>query len=85
MMYLTSRVVPLPTSLAFSSGKELGLYNPQTLDGRIVVNGIIASTYTTAVIPEAAHALLTPLRCLFNVCRLRDLIPGFLEKGQDPW
>jgi hypothetical protein len=44
-----------------------GLYNPQTLHGDIVVSGIIASTYTLAVEPATAHALLAPLRSLFMV------------------
>lgn len=39
-----------------------GLYNPQTVNGDIVVNGIVASTYTTAVDPKLAHVLLSPLR-----------------------
>lgn len=47
-------------------GKARGLYNPQTLDGKIVVNGIVASTYTTAVAPETAHSLLSPVRYVFN-------------------
>lgn len=44
--------------------KEKGLYNPQTEQGDIVVNGVVASTYTEAVPPKAAHALLTPARAL---------------------
>jgi Hint module len=45
----------------------LGLYNPQTLDGEIVVDGILASTYTTAVEPAMAHAWLTPVRAVYRV------------------
>lgn len=45
---------------------EEGLYNPQTQDGHIVVDGIIASTYTSAVHPAAAHGLLAPLRFLYR-------------------
>ncbi len=41
-----------------------GLYNPQTVQGDIVVNGVKASTYTTAVEPKAAHSLLAPVRLL---------------------
>lgn len=41
-----------------------GLYNPQTLHGDIVVDNVRASTYTHAVEPWAAHALLAPLRYL---------------------
>jgi desert hedgehog len=43
-----------------------GLYNPQTLHGDIVVNGIVASTYTAAVAPRLAHAILSPVRTLFK-------------------
>jgi Hint module/Copper type II ascorbate-dependent monooxygenase, C-terminal domain len=43
-----------------------GLYNPQTARGDIVVDGIVASTYTTAVEPRLAHAILTPLRALYR-------------------
>lgn len=46
-----------------------GLYNPQTLDGNIVVDGIRASTFTTAIQPAVASALLSPLRVLFRASR----------------
>lgn len=44
--------------------RSTGLYNPQTVHGDIVVDGVVASTYTTAVEPALAHALLAPLRLL---------------------
>lgn len=44
----------------------IGLYNPQTLDGNLVVDGVLTSAYTTAVHPRVAHtALLAPLRWLY--------------------
>lgn len=43
-----------------------GLYNPQTVHGDIVVNGVHASTYTRSVAPKAAHALLVPFRWAFS-------------------
>lgn len=43
-----------------------GLYNPQTAAGSIVVDSVVASCYTQAVQPGAAHALLTPLRAAFK-------------------
>lgn len=43
-----------------------GLYNPQTEHGDIVVDGFRASTYTTAVNPGAAHALLAPFRSVYE-------------------
>lgn len=44
-----------------------GIYNPQTLHGDIVVDGIIASTYATALRSDAAHSALSPLRAIFRV------------------
>jgi Hint module len=70
------------------SVRDQGLYNPQTLDGDIVVDGIRASTYTTAVAPTVAHTVLFPLRALYAVTgwsttamesgadALADLAPG---------
>lgn len=52
------------TNVARVSGR--GLYNPQTAHGNIVVNGILASTYTRAVQYSTAHALLAPLRALYD-------------------
>lgn len=42
-----------------------GIYNPQTVHGDIVVNGIQASTYTVSLSPSYAHAFLAPLRFLY--------------------
>lgn len=43
-----------------------GLYNPHTLHGDIVVDGIHTSTYTDAVHPTLAHALMAPLRTMYS-------------------
>lgn len=43
-----------------------GLFNPQTVHGDIVVNGIRASTYTMTVNPKTAHALLAPVRAVYE-------------------
>ena len=43
-----------------------GLYNPQTLDGKIIVNNIQTSVYTDAIRPDLAHALLAPIRVLWE-------------------
>ena len=47
-----------------------GLYNPQTLHGDIIVNGIRTSTYTSTVDPEIGHALLTPVRAIWEGSKL---------------
>lgn len=57
-----------------------GLYNPQTVHGDIVVNGIRASTYTTSVAPSVAHALLSALRALRNMFGLTTSV---LDGGAD--
>jgi len=54
-----------------------GLYNPHTLAGDVVVNGIRASCFTEAVEPKMAHALLRPLELAY---RLGLRLPGFLDK-----
>lgn len=59
-----------------------GLYNPQTVQGDIVVNGIKASTYTSAVDPRVAHGLLAPLRLLYKVFN-RDPSVGLLNGGAE--
>lgn len=50
------------TIASISMVKGRGLFNPQTLHGDIIVDGVRTSTYTTAVEPSVAHILLTPLR-----------------------
>lgn len=64
--------------LSVRAVQETGLYNPQTLHGDIVVDGVVASTYTSAVRPEAAHALLAPIRPAAGLeCRV-----SILEKDE---
>eukprot|EP00181_Compsopogon_caeruleus_P001373 CAMPEP_0184681234 /NCGR_PEP_ID=MMETSP0312-20130426/4191_1 /TAXON_ID=31354 /ORGANISM="Compsopogon coeruleus, Strain SAG 36.94" /LENGTH=240 /DNA_ID=CAMNT_0027131921 /DNA_START=180 /DNA_END=902 /DNA_ORIENTATION=+ len=49
--------------------RKVGLYNPHTLGGSIVVNGMMASCYTETVHPSLAHVLLTPFRLVYPVAR----------------
>jgi hypothetical protein len=44
-----------------------GLFNPHTLTGDIMVNGIHTSTYTTALNPTLAHAILAPVRFMYSM------------------
>ena len=53
------------TVTAVSTAWASGLYNPHTLHGDIVVNGVVTSTYTKAIAPGIAHAALWPVRALF--------------------
>jgi hypothetical protein len=47
--------------------RDTGLYNPHTLHGDIVINGIRTSTYTDSIHPTMAHALLAPIRALYTL------------------
>lgn len=59
-----------------------GLYNPHTMEGTIVVNGVICSTYTEEINASAAHALLAPMRTLFRTGSLRETTAGsFMQYG----
>lgn len=62
---------------AVSVGTAAGLYNPQTLQGDIVVGGVRASTYTTAVAPAVARPLLAPVRALYRL----GVTGSWLEAG----
>eukprot|EP00168_Porphyra_purpurea_P017237 TRINITY_DN587_c0_g1_i2.p5 TRINITY_DN587_c0_g1~~TRINITY_DN587_c0_g1_i2.p5 ORF type:complete len:149 (-),score=50.63 TRINITY_DN587_c0_g1_i2:297-743(-) len=57
-----------------------GLVNPQTLHGDVVVNGVRASTWTTAVEPAVASGLLAPARAAFWLAGV-DASRGMLEAG----
>ncbi len=54
-----------------------GLYNPQTLDGRLVVEGFVVSTFTEAIEEPVAQSLLAPLRATFSITSL-DFSGGYI-------
>ncbi len=45
---------------------EQGLYNPHTVDGNLVVDGVQVSCFTTAVEPKTAMKAIQPLRVLYT-------------------
>lgn len=63
-----------------SKETRYGLFNPQTIQGDIVVDGVLASTYTTTVEQQTAHAILAPLRAFSRVCGL-DVVAAAVEGG----
>lgn len=73
--------LPLPVSDVDFVRYDGGLYNPQTVDGDLVVDGVVVSTYTTAVEPNMAHALLTPVRAMFMVARTCLMMPTSPNKA----
>lgn len=68
-----------------SQVKRAGKYAPHTLHGDIVVDGVLVSTYTTAVHPTIAHyVLLAPLRLLYRL-GLSRAFDGVLDAGKESW
>lgn len=64
-----------------------GLYAPHTVEGSVVVNGIVTSCYTTAVKAHVAHTALTPLRAVARIWVWRkkvDVIQGWMDNGVHP-
>jgi Hint module len=61
------RLVRPSVSCPCRASRARGLFDPQTLDGDIVVDGLLASTYTTTVEPVLAHAALAPTRLFYQV------------------
>lgn len=57
-----------------------GLFNPQTIHGDIVVNGIVASTYTAASPALLAHVLSWPFRFVYSM-GLRSALEGLFSDG----
>ena len=59
----------------------IGLYNPQTEDGTIIVDGVLTSTYTTAVRPITAHALVQGVAPLVRRTRIGILLSRLMRYG----
>lgn len=72
--------------LRVSTEMMMGLYNPQTAAGSVLVRigevegtaPVLASTYTTAMSPPLAHLLMSPLRALHSIA-------GFTVPGLSGW
>lgn len=61
-MRMRMAVSPDSPAISITTVWRMGLYNPQTLHGDIIVDGFVCSTYTEAVPALTAHALLAPVR-----------------------
>eukprot|EP00042_Codosiga_hollandica_P002829 m.930376 g.930376 ORF g.930376 m.930376 type:complete len:481 (+) comp174817_c0_seq1:243-1685(+) len=96
-----ARLVHIGDLLTTESGEQVavvevsdqmleGLYNPHTVHGDIFVNGIKTSSYTSAVSPGVAHALLFPARAAYyagidlmgNSLDHPSSLQGLLPQGQ---
>lgn len=80
LMYAVSRAPR--RVVAVSRVCAVGLFNPQTSDGWIGVDGTLASTYTTAINPIAAHFVLTcTATFLTRFSRFAEWLSQLLESG----
>lgn len=64
---------------------DFGLVAPHTLHGDLVVNGIVASSYTTAVHPRVAHLLLAPVRALVRMGLAKEPLGSTMYEGGNGW
>ena len=64
---------------------DRGLYNPQTIHGDIVVNGIISSTFFEAVQPSLARTLMKPVSLLYRMGLISESSAGSLFKHGASW
>jgi len=74
-----SRVVAVGTAVA------VGKVNPHTLHGDVVVDGVLVSTYTDALHPAVAHALLAPARTAYRAGLSAEPLGRLLYNGVPGW
>ncbi|PXF49802.1 Desert hedgehog protein [Gracilariopsis chorda] len=60
---------------------EQGVFNPHTLSGMMLVDGLAVSCYTTAVNPVTAHALLAVVRMVYTLTKSRACVRTFLANA----
>jgi FAD binding domain/Hint module/Berberine and berberine like len=74
----SSRTVSV-VAVAPAGADLVGLYNPHTLTGQIVVDGVLASCYTRAVHPAIARLLLSPLAILYRMASSVPNLKGLID------
>ncbi len=64
--------------------RDIGLFAPHAIhSGDIVVNGVLASSYTTAVHPRVAQLLLAPIRAVARMGLAKEPLGSTLYNGAD--
>lgn len=58
-----------------------GLYAPHSMNGDLVVDGIVVSGYTRTVHPRLAHVLLMPVRWISRVTGIKEPLGKLLYSG----
>lgn len=62
---------------------KTGRYAPHSMHGDLIVNGVVVSSYTTAVHPWIAHALLAPVRLVAWVTGIKEPLGSTFYRGAD--
>jgi len=70
------------TVISTLEARAEGLFNPHTVDGTLVVNGVMTSCYTTSVVPWLAHVLLRPVYWMYRAKLGGQLLGRLFEGGQ---
>ena len=71
--------------VAVGSAVAVGKVNPHTLHGDVVVDGVRVSSYTDALHPTVAHALLAPARAAYRAGLSAEPLGRLLYNGVPGW
>jgi len=63
---------------------EKGVFNPHTLQGDLLVDGVKVSSYTSVIPPMMGHILLTPMRVAYRLWHW-NMIGSRLETELSSW
>lgn len=66
---------------AVSKVLATGLYAPHSMNGDLIVDGIVVSCYTRAIHPRVAHALLMPVRWFVKITGVKEPLGRLLYHG----
>ncbi|KAA8492676.1 Desert hedgehog protein A [Porphyridium purpureum] len=64
---------------------DRGVFSPHTLQGDLLVDGYLVSSYSDSVSPGLAHILLAPLRLVYRTCGARPLSLFSVLEGSVRW
>lgn len=78
------RTVAGPSAVTdVTTTRTTGLYAPHTVHGDLVVDGIVASGYSSALHPTLAHALLAPVRAFVKATATVEPLGSVFYNGAD--
>uniref|UniRef100_A0A7S0ZBP6 Hint domain-containing protein n=1 Tax=Timspurckia oligopyrenoides TaxID=708627 RepID=A0A7S0ZBP6_9RHOD len=54
--------------------KDIGVFHPHTLNGELIVNGFVVSSYSTLLTPSVCNVLVLPAKLLYLVFNTRNSV-----------